>query len=70
VEIGYAVVASRQNEGCATAALLELISIAEQNGARRIEGRAAPHNRASTRVMEKAGMSLTGVVDRYLHYER
>lgn len=58
--IGYAVVPWRRCEGLATQALLEILPIAKEVGLRHIDLTADPENRASIRVMEKAGAVLVG----------
>lgn len=58
--IGYAVVPWRRGEGLATAAVLEILTIAREVGLRHVDLTADPDNIASIRVMEKAGATYVG----------
>lgn len=58
--IGYAVVPWRRGEGLASAALVEMLPLARAIGLRHVDLTADPANRASIRVMERAGAVLVG----------
>ncbi len=58
--IGYAVVPWRRGEGLATRALIELLPLARSVGLAHVDLTADPDNRASIRVMEKAGAEFVG----------
>jgi RimJ/RimL family protein N-acetyltransferase len=68
VEVGYGIVAAEANKGYATAALAAMLGLARDLGARRVIARALPTNLASRRVMEKAGMTFTGLVEGFASY--
>ena len=69
VEVGYGLVPSAWNRGYATDALGQILVIARDHQARRLEGRALIDNVASRRVMEKAGLSFVVEVEGYARYE-
>ncbi|MEO1549931.1 MAG: GNAT family N-acetyltransferase [Pseudomonadota bacterium] len=56
--IGYAVVPWRQREGLASAALIAILPKAKAVGLRYVKITTSPDNRASVRVIEKAGGEL------------
>lgn len=68
VEVGYGLVPQVWNRGYATTALLEMVRVAQRNGARRLDARAVPENLASRRVMEKAGLSFYELADGFACY--
>lgn len=68
VEVGYGLVVSVWNRGYATAALKQVIGIAAEGGASRLEARAVPDNLASRRVMEKCGLVFVDLVDGFVRY--
>jgi ribosomal-protein-alanine N-acetyltransferase len=62
-EMGYTVTRAFWNQGYATEAVRALLAFGfEHMNLNRIEARAVPANVGSTRVMEKAGMKLEGVL--------
>jgi RimJ/RimL family protein N-acetyltransferase len=64
VELGYAVVASCQGHGAATAAVRALVATARGvAGVERFVGHTPFDRPASSRVLEKAGFTLAGEVD-------
>ena len=60
VEIGYAVAASRRGRGLAGAALLLLLEELRALGIARAAAETEPGNRASERVLERAGFARAG----------
>ncbi len=68
VEIGYGIVDSEAGHGYGTAALVALLELASGLSVRTVRGRALPENRASRRVMEKAGLTFVGISDGYACY--
>lgn len=60
VEIGYGMSSVARNQGAATLAVNDLVSIAFRNGMKRVTAEASPENGASVRVLEKAGFKLVG----------
>ena len=70
VEIGYSIAASARGRGYATEAVEALIGFALlQRGVRRVRAETTRANPASRRVLEKAGMRLTGADGELLVYE-
>jgi ribosomal-protein-alanine N-acetyltransferase len=68
VEIGYNIVPSRQGHGYATAAVGLLLAHAWEHGADAVTACTDPANRASQRVLEKAGFALVSVTDQQRLY--
>jgi ribosomal-protein-alanine N-acetyltransferase len=68
VEIGYNIVPSRQRRGYATAAVGLLLAYAWDHGADAVTACTDPGNRASQRVLEKAGFALVTVTDQQRLY--
>jgi RimJ/RimL family protein N-acetyltransferase len=62
VELGYGIVEQRRNRGYATEAAAALVAWAlEQAGVERVVARSEVGNDASNRVLEKLGLTRTGV---------
>lgn len=70
VIVGYGVVPEEEGRGYGTEALLMLVDIARRNGVRRVRGDAELDNRASQRVMEKAGFHWRHDDGKLRYYER
>lgn len=61
VELGYGIVEERRNRGYATEAAAALVGWAlEQPGVERVVARSEVSNDASTRVLEKIGLTRAG----------
>jgi RimJ/RimL family protein N-acetyltransferase len=60
VEVGYGVAPGARGKGAATAALRMLLHKAFEAGATEVLAEVAPTNRASIRVVQKAGFEKTG----------
>lgn len=60
VAVGYGVAPVARSKGAATAALGLLVQKAYMAGATEVLAEVAPDNLASTRVVQKAGFTLTG----------
>lgn len=63
VEVGYSVLPEFQRRGFATEAVRGLMAQAARHGAKQVCAQTLPELVASQRVMEKAGMVLTGAGD-------
>ena len=63
VELPWAVLPGSQGRGYATEAALAAVETARELGLDRVISLTLPENRASLRVMEKAGLSRVGPVD-------
>ncbi|MBV9100336.1 MAG: GNAT family N-acetyltransferase [Candidatus Dormibacteraeota bacterium] len=65
--LGYWVAESERGRGHATAAVKAAVTFAfSEAGLHRVEAAVMPRNRASLRVVEKAGFRREGVAERYL----
>lgn len=69
VEVGYGIVGSARNRGFGTAALASILELAGRHGVRRVKARALPANAPSRRVLEKGGLTFTGLYGGHACYE-
>jgi RimJ/RimL family protein N-acetyltransferase len=70
VEIGYGLVADARGRGLATEAVLAAVRLAEEHGAALLRADTTPGNRASQRVLQKAGLSEVRRTDGLVYFER
>jgi len=68
VEVGYGIAQEFRGQGIATAALLALLHMAQENGAARAVAGTDPDNIPSQRVLQKAGFSRTEDQDAELRW--
>ena len=70
VEIGYGLVAGARGRGLATEAVLAAVRLAGEHGAALLRADTTPRNRASQRVLQKAGLSEVRRTDEVVYFER
>lgn len=69
VEIGYAVAPHYRGNGYATGAVIALVALARRRpDVRRVVAETAADNRASRRVLEKAGFTVSSVDGGYVYW--
>jgi ribosomal-protein-alanine N-acetyltransferase len=68
--VGYYVAVEHQGRGYATEALRLVLRFAfEEAGLHRVQAGVVPENRASARVLEKAGFRREGMAERYINID-